>query len=146
VTYGVFGSVLGAAATFCLGRLLGRRTVRRLASSRLDGLSRRLGRGGVLAVLVFRLLPVAPFTIVNMVAGASHLRLRDFLIGTALGMAPGIIAVTIFTERLSAVLSNPSPGHIGVLAIVLAVIIVSAIGIRRWLERRGAIRDARARR
>jgi len=136
VAYAVIGSVLGAAVTFCLGRMLGRRAVRRLASSRLDELSRRLGRGGVSAVLVFRLLPVAPFTVVNLVAGASHLRLRDFLIGTALGMAPGIVAVTVFTDRLSAALSDPSVGHVGVLAMVLAAIVLGAIGARNWLERR----------
>jgi len=102
----------------------------------LDELSRRLGRGGVSAVLLFRLLPVAPFTVVNLVAGASHLRLRDFLIGTALGMAPGIVAVTVFTDRLSAALSDPSAGHVGVLTMVLAAIVLCAIGTRNWLERR----------
>ncbi len=145
VAYAVIGSVLGAAVTFCLGRMLGRRTVRRLASSRLDELSRRLGRGGVSAVLLFRLLPVAPFTVVNLVAGASHLRLRDFLIGTALGMAPGIVAVTVFTDRLSAALSDPSAGHVGVLTMVLAAIVLGAIGTRNWLERRKrSVRDERS--
>ncbi len=144
VAYAVIGSVLGAAVTFCLGRMLGRRTVRRLASTRLDELSRRLGRGGVSAVLVFRLLPVAPFTVVNLVAGASHLRLRDFLIGTALGMAPGIMAVTVFTDRLRAALSDPSAEHVVVLTMVLAAIVLGAIGIRNWLERRKRpARDAR---
>lgn len=135
-TYGVGGSTLGAAVTFCLGRALGRGMVRRLASSRINELSRRLGRGGVLAVLLFRLVPVAPFTIVNMVAGASHIRLRDFLIGTALGMAPGIIAVSIFTDRLRAVLLDPSAEHIIVLVIVLAAIALGAMVIRGLLERR----------
>lgn len=136
VTYGVAGSALGAAITFCLGRALGRGIVRRLASSRLNELSRRLGRGGVLAVLLFRLVPVAPFTVVNMVAGASHLRLRDFLLGTVLGMAPGIVAVTILTDRLKATLSDPSVEHVMILAIVAATIVLGALAIRGWLERR----------
>jgi len=134
--YGIAGSVLGAAITFCLGRALGRGFVRRLAGSRLNQFSRGLGRGGVFAVLVFRLIPVAPFTIVNLVAGASHLRLSQFLLGTVLGMAPGIIAVAIFTDRLRTVLSNPSLEHIGLLVFVVAAIVFGAMGVRRWLERR----------
>ena len=49
---------------------------------------------------VVRNLPVAPFTIVNMVAGASHIKLGDFLLGTALGMAPGIVAIMVFIPDL----------------------------------------------
>jgi phospholipase D1/2 len=136
VGYALAGSVIGAAVTFWLGRLIGRHTVRRLAGSRLNELSRRLGRGSVPAVLVFRLVPVAPFTIVNLVAGASHLRQRDFLLGTTLGMAPGVIAVSIFTDRLVAALSNPLPSQIAALIVVLLVIGLGALAIRRWLARR----------
>lgn len=145
VAYALAGSVVGAAVTFCLGRMLGRGTVRRLAGARLNELSRRLGRRGVAAVLVFRLVPVAPFTVVNLVAGASHLRMRDFLVGTALGMAPGVIAVSVFTDRLVAALSDPSPSQIVALIAVLLVIGLGALAIRRWLARRArSTRDAGA--
>jgi uncharacterized membrane protein YdjX (TVP38/TMEM64 family) len=77
-----------------------------------------------------------PITIVNLVAGASHLQLRDFLVGTALGMAPGIVAVCVFTDRLAAALSDPSPLQITVLVIVLLSIALGAVGIHRWLMRR----------
>ncbi len=145
VGYAIAGSIVGAAVTFCLGRMLGRATVRRLAGSRLNELSRRLGRRGVFAVLVFRLVPVAPFTVVNLVAGASHLRMRDFLVGTALGMAPGVIAVNVFTDRLVAALSDPAPSQIVALIAVLLVIGFGALAIRRWLARRArATHDAGA--
>lgn len=136
VGYALAGSVVGAAVTFWLGRRLGRGAVRRFAGSRLNELSRRLGQRGVAAVLVFRLVPVAPFTVVNLVAGASHLRVRDFLLGTAAGMAPGVIAASVFTDRLVAALSDPSPSQILALVAVLLVIGLGAFAIRRWLARR----------
>ena len=37
------------------------------------------------------MLPIAPFSIVNVVAGASHIRWSDFLLGTVIGLLPGII-------------------------------------------------------
>jgi len=140
--YALAGSVAGAAIGFALGHTLGRRTVRRFAGKRLNALSRRLGAGGVMAVMVLRMLPVAPFTVVNLVAGASHLRMRDFLLGTALGMAPGILAVAVFSDRLAATLRDPSPGAVALLALVLIALGGGALGIRAWLRRRARGRAA----
>ncbi len=140
--YALVGSVLGAAIGFALGYALGRRAVRRVAGKRLNALSRRLGEGGVFAVMVLRMLPVAPFTVVNLVAGASHLRTRDFLLGTALGMAPGILAVAVFSDRLAATLRDPSPGTVAMLALVLVAVGGGVLGIRAWLRRRSRKRDA----
>ena len=134
--YALAGSLLGGGITFAIGRVLGRDTVRRLAGSRLNELSRRLGNGGVLAVVVLRLLPVAPFTLVNLVAGATHLRARDFLLGTALGMTPGILAVTVFSDRLAVALWNPSPGALALLAAAAALIAAGAYVLYRWLAHR----------
>jgi uncharacterized membrane protein YdjX (TVP38/TMEM64 family) len=81
---------------------------------------------------------VAPFTLVNMVAGASRLRPRDFLLGTAIGMAPGMLAVSVFADRLAALVFDPSPQNLAWLALALAVIVAGAFTLHRWLVRRGA--------
>jgi len=133
--YALTGSLLGGVLTFALGHALGRRAVRQIAGKRLNALSRRLGEGGVFAVMVLRMLPVAPFTVVNLVAGASHLRMRDFLIGSALGMCPGILATAVFSDRLAAALKAPSPGTIALLAVVLVAVGMGALAIRWWLRR-----------
>jgi len=135
--YALGGSLLASAVSFALGRRLGRDTVRRLAGARLNELSRRLGNGGVLAVLVLRLVPVAPFTLVNLVSGATHLRARDFLLGTALGMTPGILAVTVFSDRLADALWHPSAATLALLAAAATLIAAGAFAIYRWLARRG---------
>ena len=136
--YAFAGSILGAGATFWIGRLLGRGTVRRLAGGRLNKLSRMLARRGVLAVVAVRVLPVAPFTLVNMVAGASHLRARDFLLGTALGMLPGIAAVVLFSDRLAATVFEPSAENFAWFALALGIIAAAGITLYRWLSKRTA--------
>jgi phosphatidylserine/phosphatidylglycerophosphate/cardiolipin synthase-like enzyme/uncharacterized membrane protein YdjX (TVP38/TMEM64 family) len=93
--YALLGAVVAAAATWAVGRSLWRDALRRIAGKHLDRVSRRLGRHGLLGMTVVRLVPVAPFTIVNLVAGALRVRLDHFLIGTVLGMAPGIIALAL---------------------------------------------------
>ena len=49
---------------------------------------------------VLRLLPIAPFTVVNLVAGASEIRARDYMLGSLFGMSPGIVLMTMFGDRL----------------------------------------------
>ncbi len=136
------GAFLSALSTYGIGHALGRGLVRRLAGSRLNRLSRWLGRRGLPAMIAVRILPLAPFTVVNMVAGASHIRLRDFALGTLIGMAPGIVAITLFTDRLEATIRRPEPGEFALLSAVIAAIAVAAILLRRWLRRRGARPEA----
>jgi uncharacterized membrane protein YdjX (TVP38/TMEM64 family) len=133
--YALAGSLLSALSTFGLGRILGRETVRRLAGARLNRLSRWLGRRGLVAVTAVRLFPVAPFTVVNMVAGASHIRLRDFSFGTLLVMAPGVLAITVFERSLEQAVAEPSAGNFLLLGGVLLAVAGLAWGVRRRLSR-----------
>lgn len=136
------GALIGAALGFGLGQVLGRRIVRELAGARLNKLSRQLAKRGLLAVVAVRIIPIAPFIIVNLVAGASHIRLRDFLLGTVLGMTPGILAVSVFSDRLVAALYERSPTAIASLGAVITIIAIAAAVIRRRLARRSATDDA----
>ena len=142
--YALAGSLLGAAVTFAAGRALGRDAVRRLAGHRLNHLSRRLARRGLLAVVAVRIIPVAPFTVVNLAAGASHISFRDFALGTALGMLPGIFAITLFSERVLAAVQQPSALTLATLGAVVLGIAAAAWLLRRLLQRRAARTSASA--
>ncbi len=135
IAYALMGVTLSAILTYGAGALLGRNAVRQIAGSRLNRLSRRLGRRGILTMFAVRLVPVAPFTVVNMVAGASHIRLRDFLAGSLLGMAPGMIATALFIDRITAALQAPGPGTFAVVGLAALVIVVAAMALRRWLKK-----------
>lgn len=131
--YALVGAELGAILTYGIGSLLGQDTVRSLAGSKLESVSRQLARQGLLAVAIVRLLPIAPFTVVNVVAGASHIRFRDFALGSVLGLAPGILALALFSDRLAAVVQEPSGGRLAVLVAVVAALVLVGIGVKRWL-------------
>jgi phosphatidylserine/phosphatidylglycerophosphate/cardiolipin synthase-like enzyme/uncharacterized membrane protein YdjX (TVP38/TMEM64 family) len=135
--YALTGTLAGAALTYGAGYWLGRNTIRRMAGSRLNRLSRRLSERGVITIATVRLVPVAPFTVINLVAGASHIRFRDYLLGTLLGMGPGLVGLTVFADSLYRVLRNPDPAALGWVAVVVIVIGATGFGLRRWLQRRG---------
>jgi len=132
--YALGGTLLSAAVTYGLGYWLGRATVQRMLGPRMSRLSRRLGRQGILAMIVVRMLPIAPFTVVNIVAGTSHIRLRDYLIGTLIGMLPGIAITATFVYHLAEAIRNPSMGTVAVLATVALALIGLAMGLQKLLR------------
>lgn len=142
--YALAGALLAAAFDFWLGHALGRPAIRRLAGPRLNAISRRLGENGLLAVLAVRVIPVAPFTVVNLVAGASRIRFHDFLLGTLLGLMPGLLALTVFSGRILSVVQDPSLISLTLLAAALAAIGAGAYALRRWLKRSGGTKRAEA--
>ena len=137
--YTLCGAALSAAATFAIGRRLGRETVRKVAGSRLNNLSRRLAKRGFLPVMIARLLPVGPYPIVNLVAGASHIGWGNFLIGTVLGLAPGVITTSVFIDRTLAAIRQPAPATFALLAVVVAAIVALVWVIRRILRVRANV-------
>lgn len=87
----LIAALLGAVVAFALGRLLGRAAVERLLGPRVARADALLRRRGLLAILSARLIPVVPFTLINYVAGLSAVGVRDYVVGTALGIVPGTV-------------------------------------------------------
>ncbi|RXZ38649.1 hypothetical protein D9O50_03865 [Oxalobacteraceae bacterium CAVE-383] len=135
--YSLFGTMLCAASGFLLGAWLGRETLRQLLGHRINRLSQRVAKRGIMAMTVLRLLPIAPFAVVNVMAGASQLQMRDYLIGTLLGMAPGIILTVIFSHNLAEAVRHPSLAAAGVVALVALLLIGLALGLQRLLKTAG---------
>ncbi|WP_339389629.1 VTT domain-containing protein [Nitrosovibrio sp. Nv4] len=133
--YSMLGALLSAVSTYGLGHLLGRNTVRRFAGKKLHELNKRLARRGLMTIIVVRIIPFAPFSVINMIAGASKIRFRDFVIGSAIGMLPGIVGISLFTDRLAATIQEPDLPAFAILVAVVGVIIVAGWTFWRWEER-----------
>ncbi|HKK53049.1 MAG TPA: phosphatidylserine synthase, partial [Myxococcota bacterium] len=80
-------------------------------------------------------------TIVNLVAGSSHVRLRDTLLGTLIGMAPGTLILTAFSDNARSALLDPG------WSTLLSVLVIGVVGfwairrLRRALEARERERE-----
>ena len=105
------GSMAGAAAGHRLGRLAGREALRQFVGRSFNRTRRALGSKTVASVMAVRLGPLAPFILVNLVAGASQVRLRDHLGGTALGLVPSILLLTALGHELASAMADPSFGN-----------------------------------
>lgn len=131
------GALIGSAISYGAGMLLGREAVARLAGERINMVSQRLGERGLLAIVLIRLVPVAPFPIVNMVAGASHIRLRDLLLGTAIGMTPSTVFMMFFVDTIIASMKQPSGFGLGLLVLTAGLLGAGGWALKRWLKRQG---------
>lgn len=133
--YALLGTLASASVSYGLGRTLGRGPLRRLAGPHVDRVSGRLARHGALTVAALRLVPVAPFTVVNLLAGASQIRFRDYALGTLAGMAPAVFVVVLLGDRVGAAIRKP--GLASTLALGGAVLLaLGAAALRRARSRR----------
>lgn len=132
VPVAITGALASASVGYAIGARLGCAGVRRLAGARVGRLSERLARRGALAVAIVRVIPIAPFTVVNLVAGASHIRLRDYLVGTVLGMTPGIVVTILLIDRALEAAIDPEPREI----VALFAVGAGVIALTFWLGRR----------
>ena len=134
--YALIGMTASALLTFGIGRLLGRRLMDHLSGSWVHRISRTLAKKGLLTVVTLRMLPVAPFSILNAVAGASHIRARDFFLGTVLGELPGLLGLALFLDQVTETIRHPGPGSILLLVVIAAGIVLIAWALGRWLSNR----------
>jgi uncharacterized membrane protein YdjX (TVP38/TMEM64 family) len=86
------GACLGAEAAFLLGRTWLRNWARRrlAAVPKLLAIEQAVSREGLKLVLLTRLSPAFPFSLLNFAYGLSEVSLRDYTIGL-IGILPGTI-------------------------------------------------------
>lgn len=131
----VAGNMLAAFSVYLAGRLFERDHVQQIAGHRVAALGVALQSRGLVAITALRLVPVAPFAIENLVAGAIRIRLRDFLLGTFLGMLPGELASTVFGREMHSALFASSPLHYLPIVGVVLLLAAAAFVARRQLIR-----------
>lgn len=132
VAYGLYGSVLGAVVLFGIGRLVGRKPLEQLDIKALNKPLELIRKSGLPGLILLRNLPVAPYSVANLVLGASGIRVWVYTLGTALGILPSLLLIAAVGFQLRAVLEDPTPKSWAILgAVVVAVIVLGW-----WLKRR----------
>jgi uncharacterized membrane protein YdjX (TVP38/TMEM64 family) len=107
--------------------------VRRLAGAKLEKILQVLRRRGLVAMTALRLVPLAPFAVEGVVAGAIRVRLWEFMLGTAIGILPGTLTSTVFGDQLRVWMENPERINYWLIAGVLFLLGGATWLVRRWL-------------
>ena len=137
------GACLGALAAFLLGRTWLRDWARRrlAAVPKLQAVEQAVSREGLKLVLLTRLSPAFPFSLLNLAYGLSEVSLRDYTLGLV-GILPGTIlfcglgALAGDVARFGEVLSGEADGGTWTLRVVGILATLGSV----WLVGRAARR------
>ncbi|HYD18625.1 MAG TPA: VTT domain-containing protein, partial [Patescibacteria group bacterium] len=140
---GLFVSVVGVAATstlgFMAGKVLGQRVLRMVFGQIGERVREYLNHGGARAIAVLRLIPVAPFNAVNLGLGISGLSFLPYILGTLIGMLPGMVAISWLGHSFMQLWESPDRQAIALAAAGIAgwiaFTLFAQFTLRRWQER-----------
>ena len=133
--YSMLGVTISAAAGWYAGRLFDEKRIKRMAGPRLAPMTRMLKKEGLVAVTLVRLLPVAPFTVESVVAGALRVKLWHLVAGTALGMLPGMLGTTILGDQLAAAITQGREINHWIIVGAIAAMLALFWFTHRWYKR-----------
>jgi phosphatidylserine/phosphatidylglycerophosphate/cardiolipin synthase-like enzyme/uncharacterized membrane protein YdjX (TVP38/TMEM64 family) len=134
--YAGAGALASALTTYAIGRWLGPRGLRQFFGPRLNLITRSFARKGIPTVTLVRLVPVAPFSIVNLAAGAICIPALDYLLGTAIGLTPGLAVMSLLGDRAIDLIRQPTLAGVATLFGLLAAAIGVSIGLQLFVSRR----------
>ena len=131
----VCGVVLAALVGWALGRQLNERRVHRWAGEKFAPTAKLLRTRGLVAVMAVRALPVAPFTIESIVAGALRIKWTDLVLGTIFGMAPGMLGTSFIGDQVGAAMSTGRQFNIWIVVAAAVWTCAVAVGAKWWIGR-----------
>ncbi len=136
--YSWIGTMVSSLVGFYLGRFAGAKALNTLSGESMQRFMGLVGRNGFLASLIVRLVPSAPFIVVNMAAGVTPMRVFDFAAGTAIGIVPKIALTAFAGNSIVQALKGGGLRHVAWLVAIVAVWIAIGWFARRWLKSREA--------
>jgi uncharacterized membrane protein YdjX (TVP38/TMEM64 family) len=99
----VFAATLGATLVFLAARYL----FADAARSRMGGLAEKINRGfsenAFNYLLFLRLVPLFPFWLVNLAPAFTNIRLRTYVLATAIGILPGTFVLANLGKSLGSI-------------------------------------------
>lgn len=138
--YAMVGAVLDAWVVYELGLLLPEETFDRWFGERGKNLRARIIGHGLIAMIVVRLLPIAPYSVISFIAGAARVGRFDYLAGSAIGMLHDVVLYGFFADRARAALLEPHPLTWLALGGAVLLVIVGAVVLHVWKVRADARR------
>lgn len=131
----ILGSMLSGWAGHAAGRGLGGSSVQHISGRAFRAVSRALKKRGILAVAALRMVPVAPYTVVNMAMGAAGVPSRTFLAGTFIGLLPATFVLTMLGDRMREVWRDPELANVALVVLVIVLWLGLAFALQQLVTR-----------
>ena len=134
--YSWIGTMVSSLVGFYLGRAAGAKALERFSGEGVQRFMRLIARNGFFASFVVRLVPSAPFIVVNMAAGVTPMRVFDFTLGTAIGIVPKIVLTAFAGGSIVRLMKGDVGREVVWLVLIVAIWIGLGWAARAWLRSR----------
>lgn len=98
--YALVGAGLSAAVVFSFSRYFAGNWLQMRFEDKLESFNREFHKYGKWYLIGVRIIPIAPFFVLNLIAGLTRVRLVTFLWTTLLGSVPGVFVIAITGRSL----------------------------------------------
>lgn len=133
--YVLIGATLGATNAFITSRYFSSGFHKKIEGNKkfnLKKLNANIESHGLTYIIILRLIPIIPYTLLNYALGITKVRLRDFIIGSFIGMIPGVF-VYVF---LGSALYSLNTTQISIAVLLFTSIIVIPIICSKWRKKK----------
>ena len=131
--YSWVATMISASIHFLLAKRFGNSLLRRYGGEKTNLFSQRVGERGILTSGIVRVVPSAPFIVVNCAAGVSHMPLWKFVVGTGLGTVPKTAIVAFMGGSFVAFLKSQDPMQLLLVAMFICFWIALGVVARKVL-------------
>ena len=132
--YILIGATGGSCLSFLIARYLGRGVIERLGvfkRGRLKSFDEGVEKNGFRVILSMRLIPLFQYDAVNFGSGLSKMRLRDYALGSFIGMAPGGFINAMLGSSLENIISVQFFIALGLFILLMFIPVIYKVVKRR---------------
>ncbi len=134
---GLAGGLLATFLEYMVGRhLISSHYLEAHLGERFMALRKRISNNGLAAMIFLSLVPVAPHIINNLVAGVCRIRISDLMLGSAIGLVPGLLVINILGRSVRKFIAQPNWLTAGLVVLVLIAMFWIMRLIRMYISRR----------
>lgn len=132
----VLGSMSSSAVGYGLGHWAGRTTIEKHGGQLVRRTEQVMQHHSLKSMVMINLLPVAPFTLTNMLAGALKLDFCRYMLGSAIGLIPGLIVVIVLGGQLKKLLTLENTVDAAMVMVACMLLIAVSVGVLKWLDKK----------
>lgn len=118
------------------GRKFFDKIIEPISNEKILSLRKRMKTYNIFMLIGIRLVPVAPFHIVNLIAGSVNIDKKLFFLSTFIGLLPGVIVITFLSESFKSLLQQFSWHYFFIVSGIFILLGTGAVYLKRVFKKR----------
>lgn len=134
--YSVIGGLLGAVASFYVGRFVGEGMLAKFGRVG-RAVARQVDHASFRSLVALRFIPGIPFAVLNYGAGVAGVRIRDFIASTLVGVSPPMFVFAYCADALfnGSMSEGDAARRLLIVLVLMLAITLLPVAVKRFTKR-----------